>query len=322
VYVVDGVGSPCAWYRCYTPGGELKRCGHEVQVVERLVPQLADWADVVVFERRFDDEVVPAIQYCRSRGKIAVYEIDDDLWNIHPGNPARDTFSRPGVLPTIEEAIRACDFATTTTPLLAARLHSLNRDVRVLPNMLPDEYWRFDGPKEQSQDHVVIGWAGTATHAPDLALLEDTIPLLLDRYPNVDFVYAGSAEKPVEHERVHRIPAVGFPQYPFLVSAFDIGLAPLQDTLFNRCKSDLKVLEYAMSGIPVVASKVEPYERSIEHGRNGFLARNGKDWLKQLARLIEDADLRTDMGRRAQGFAKRRLISREIGLWEKAYGLC
>ena len=42
---------------------------------------------------------------------------------------------------------------------------------------------------------------------------------------------------------------------------FDIGVAPLAYNVFNRSKSDIKVLEYASLGIPAVASDVRPVRR-------------------------------------------------------------
>jgi glycosyltransferase involved in cell wall biosynthesis len=76
-----------------------------------------------------------------------------------------------------------------------------------------------------------------------------------------------------------------------------------------------------MVGLPVVASHVESYAHSIVNGENGFIAKNSKDWLKYLRRLVEDAELRDEMGRAAKQLAESRTIDKNIALWEKAYGL-
>jgi hypothetical protein len=47
----------------------------------------------------------------------------------------------------------------------------------------------------------------------------------------------------------------------------DIWVAPLQDNLFNRCKSSLKFLEYSALGVPGVFSQLDPYERSSATAR-------------------------------------------------------
>ena len=60
------------------------------------------------------------------------------------------------------------------------------------------------------------------------------------------------------------------------------GLAPLEDTPFNRAKSDLKFLEYSALGLPTVASRVTPYLGIDAHG--GVLADNS-DALRFYERL-------------------------------------
>ena len=76
-----------------------------------------------------------------------------------------------------------------------------------------------------------------------------------------------------------------------------------------------------MIGLPIVASRVAPYERSLKHGETGFFARNPKDWLKHLSNLIENPELRVRLATNARAWAETRTIDRNTGLWERAYGL-
>ncbi len=76
-----------------------------------------------------------------------------------------------------------------------------------------------------------------------------------------------------------------------------------------------------MVGLPVVASHVAPYARSIKHGENGYLAKNAKDWLKYLRLLITDYETRARIAAEARAFAETRLISDNVDRWVKAYGL-
>lgn len=321
LYVSETMNA-CAWYRSITPGKALADHGHHVRVEERLTSELVEWADLIVLQRVHDPNVASAIGHCKARGKLTIYELDDDLWNVHRDSGAHTFYSTPEVLKATEDGIRAADRVTTTTDHLAVRLRTLNRNVYVLPNMLPDAYWDYDQPVVQSSDLITIGWAGTNTHLPDLKLLGGVIEQLLDRYPNVEFRWAGMREIPFRHhERMRPLSTVLLEEYPDLLGSFHIGLAPVVDSVFNRSKSDLKFVEYAGRGIPVIASRTEAYQATLQHGVTGFLAKNPKDWLQFLTRLIEDVDLRTTMGRNAMEYARTRMISRNIGLWERAYGL-
>jgi glycosyltransferase involved in cell wall biosynthesis len=81
---------------------------------------------------------------------------------------------------------------------------------------------------------------------------------------------------------------------------WDIGIAPLADTPFNACKSDLKAREYMAAGIPAVYSRVAPYAATIRHGETGFLASTRKEWLEALDALADDPGLRERMGKAAR----------------------
>ena len=76
----------------------------------------------------------------------------------------------------------------------------------------------------------------------------------------------------------------------------DIGLAPLPDNRFTRGKCTFKILEYACSGLPVVASPVGVHSDFLLDGESGFLARDNKEWVEKMTTLIEDAPLREKMG--------------------------
>ncbi|MEM2073841.1 MAG: hypothetical protein QXO33_04765 [Nitrososphaeria archaeon] len=77
---------------------------------------------------------------------------------------------------------------------------------------------------------------------------------------------------------------------------FDIGLAPLQDTIFNRCKSALKFYEYSIFGIPTAASNVIPY--SLEC--NYLIDNTYESWFEKLGALISDEKLRKRVAEEAR----------------------
>ena len=78
-----------------------------------------------------------------------------------------------------------------------------------------------------------------------------------------------------------------------LENRFDIGLAPLDDDGFSRCKYFNKYLEYSVRGIVGIYSRVEPYTFIVKDGENGLLSENDpSSWLDKLSRAIEDPQLR------------------------------
>src|SRR5206468_5480658 len=88
----------------------------------------------------------------------------------------------------------------------------------------------------------------------------------------------------------------------------DIGIIPIdpQDNLEGwNLKSENRLTMKMCVGLPVIATPIPSYERVIEQGRNGFLARTEHDWLACLDALRDPA-LRRDMG----GTARQTVIKR------------
>lgn len=259
------------WYRAEVPAAELRRRGHEAVVADKLEKDQVPALDVLVLHRQFGQGARAALEDANAQGVLTVYDIDDDYWNISPENPVFRRWRQPGIIESLEACVREARAVTTPSPELAEFLRRLNGKVLVLPNMLPVESW--PPPKRVvDEERVVLGWGGSASHVPDLRILSGVVEQIVAEDPRVEFHCHGLKEVPfAEHERIHVLPGVPLAEYPELVATFDVGLVPLLDTQENRRKSDLKVLEYGAAGLPVVASKVALYERSVRHGENGFL---------------------------------------------------
>ena len=105
----------------------------------------------------------------------------------------------------------------------------------------------------------------------------------------------------------------GFVNWITQQEGWDIGLAPLADTTFNRCKSAIKTLDYAVLGLAVVASDVAAYRGSLADGPGGMLVPNRPEaWFAALSRLVRDAELRRGLARGAMtAFATSGTLARQ-----------
>lgn len=320
VYVVSSYfGS--AWYRGHAPGMVLKARGHDVTLATQLSRHMLENLDVFVVAQIEHPRVLELIQSLNAQGCMTVFETDDDYWALHPENAASQYWTHER-LQALARVVQACQVVTVSTPELADVMRPMNPNVRVLPNMLPDEHWPAERKPINRGDDLVLGWAGSPSHAADMRIILPILKQLLDEFPQLTVRLAGAPERWSDpHPRIELVPWVRVEEYASVLQGFDIGVAPLQDTRFNRCKSDLKYVEYSMVGIPTVASHVMSYSNTIKPGVNGYLARNTKDWLKHLRRLIESPDLREQIASEAHAYAQTRLMSTNVHRWEKTYGL-
>jgi glycosyltransferase involved in cell wall biosynthesis len=97
--------------------------------------------------------------------------------------------------------------------------------------------------------------------------------------------------------------------YAMNYSKFDISLAPIKNHIFNRMKSQLKVIEAGFYKKAIIASEVGPYTIDLKHclkdgmfvDGNAMLVqenRNHGDWAKFIKKLVTNPNLITDMGER------------------------
>jgi glycosyltransferase involved in cell wall biosynthesis len=321
LYVVDDF-SGSTWYRCQVPGRELAEHGHELRLQESVSPEDVEWCDVMVVQRLWRPEILTAVQEANAAGKMTVFDIDDDYWCLNPTNAAAEFWRMPGTLDGLVQVMRACKLVTVSTEPLRRVIERFGCPVTVLRNMLPDAYWPSAAKPPNLTDDLVIGWAGSPTHYEDLAEVTRVLPQLLDQYPKLDVWFAGILPGHFpEHARLNYLPAVSIEDYAHTLYNFDIGIIPLLDNRFNVAKSDLKLLEFSMIGLPTVVSRVVSYEDSVRSGETALFASSAKDWLRQTRKLIVDPDLRATMGAKAREWAETRLMSRNYHLWERAYGI-
>jgi glycosyltransferase involved in cell wall biosynthesis len=307
--------SGCGEYRVKLPLGELAKHGHEVKLMEGGTGDKAAGYQIIVAQRTDKYDALPVWRRFKSHARL-VYEIDDDVFSTTPVNwMAHRVYSKLEVQDAVSHAAEVADMVTVTTPALAEVMSRFNTNVRVLPNHVPAELLNMVRPR---RDKVTVGWAGGASHAADIAMVAPQLRRLIDR-DGVDLHLIGT-DYSETIKRVCRFSRweKNLPDYYANID-FDVGIAPLTGTVFDRSKSAIKALEYAGLGIPVVASDCEPYREFVIDGVTGFLVRREHEWSRRLRELVNDAGMREQMGVKAKENARNWTIDRGWKLWAAAY---
>ena len=249
---------------------------------------------------------------CRARGVPVVYELDDNLLDLHHDAPW-EPYTGDALRGVVTFLIRQADGVIVSTPALAERLASLRPGVLVVPNAL-DERLFESGPERGAPDSSVftIGYMGTFTHEADLRMVLAPLRALLRRHAGrVRLELVGVAEHRVaslfEGLQFRGRETGGADAYPRFVPwirqnlRWDVAIAPLEDDAFTRCKSDLKYLDYGALGIPGVFSDVRPYRDTVRHRETGLLAANDeKAWADALEEIVSDTALRARLAANAR----------------------
>jgi glycosyltransferase involved in cell wall biosynthesis len=111
-------------------------------------------------------------------------------------------------------------------------------------------------------------------------------------------------------------------ELPAYFAAADVAIYPCDDTLINRTKCAVKLIELMASGVPVVADDVGQNGEYIEHGISGLLVSAGDmdSFVSSVVQLLRDKGLRAKLGEGArrrilEEFSWGRLVARVEGVY-------
>lgn len=250
----------------------------------------------IVFSSYYTDPTETAVLWGAQQlsGTKTVIDVDDNLYDIDPLNPVLlkigDATSYDGAY-FVRKIVQQAQFITTTNKALATLLKNTSAvapKTYVIPNFIADEYRH--GPISNG-DAVVIGYFGSSSHYQDLheTGLLPALQRIMHDHKQTRFVVVG---QPIDEYLPRRrtatvdiVPPYQWTSSLFPSLSFDIGLAPLIDSAFNRCKSDIKWQEYTRMGAAVIASNVGPYQ-TLPAGTVTTVNNTEADWYHALDKLL------------------------------------
>lgn len=325
VLIVAELSIPqCKRYRVDQKAEMFRRLGFETTVIT--------WTDAVACRNELQlsalavfyrvpavPAVIELIDEARRLGIASFFDIDDLVFDEeeYQHNSNLLTLSKREREELLEgarlygEALTRCDHAIASTATLARRMRNRARgETLVVENGLDDAVLEIAQqvrrrPPARNPGLVTIGYgSGTRTHDADFSVAADALLEVLLRHPEVRLAIHGFLQLPESFKQVSdqvvRIPFLAADDYLRAVASWDISIAPLESTVFNDAKSNIKFLEAAVFGVPTVCSPAAAFKDQVEHGRSGFIASTTAEWVTALETLIADVQLRARIGAEAE----------------------
>lgn len=188
----------------------------------------------------------------------------------------------------------------------------------VCHNNIAAEDWPTPIPRE---DRIRVGWMGSPSHVWDVEII--WAAMMHARNLGSETVMVGHDPTSVEYDpmlpgaerskaKTEAWKKVGLKIVPWTTPdkfrrtalPFDIGLAPLLSNDFTAGKSDVKAIEYTVSGAAVVLQNMPVYSRHWTHGETCLLAGSAQEFLEHTELLIKDENLRQRLVTNAQQYVK------------------
>lgn len=272
--------------------------------------------DFVLFSRTIDlTGLTPHIVSKIKKQSKVVIDIDD-YWFLGNGHILYEDWKKQGMSMTIQNGIALADYVICTTNHLAEKIKPVNKNVFVIPNAVyPEVYYQFVPNPVPRNGELRCGWLGGNCHSEDIELLYESCErLYFEKIPVKLFMsYAPTKEvldgkslgvydyyeliftngrKNTNYQRIGVTDVYSYGQgYNF----FDVALAPLKNTTFNTCKSELKIIEAGFHKKGLLVSKTKPYT-DICNDKNSIVCDSKNDWFKGMKKYLNNPDMLSDHG--------------------------
>jgi len=301
-------------------------------------------ADIIVFHRPEQKDKLEAARLLKAEGKKIVFD-NDDTYKDYGGfkfneymDEARLKHGLDRINDTIDTFIKEADLVTCSTEFLKKEYEQLNPNVVVLPNCVDPFY--FPEPLRNETDVVRIGITGSVGITSDI----DVLKPILEHYNNDKRVQIVLLSMPPKGENeiykelykeeyafwetinMEWHPYVPTEQYYEYLNdlKLDFVIIPRYDSLFNRCKSNLKFLENSMLEIPSICQAFStgdsPYQQNPADKDYLLLANTTEEWIEQMEKLITDKEFRRELGAKARAYVEENYnIETKAHLWSDAY---
>lgn len=240
----------------------------------------------------------PADRFHETRNFLTVFEMDD--------NP----FALGWDLEMVVGNICGYHAIQTSTPELADRFREYHPEVAVFGNHL-HSIRPFN--RRVPGGTIKILFAAVSREAGWRAIMPAYREVLAAHGNRIETIVVGDRgffDALGECRKVFH-PVLPYEDYRAMLDASDIALLPLADNAFDRCKSDLKFLECAEAGVPVLASHVV-YGDTVKPEKTGFIYRDAEEFKRHLHALIDSFDMRARIATAAYDYvsSERRLADR------------
>jgi|TARA_B100000315_G_scaffold255046_1_gene297419 2-polyprenyl-3-methyl-5-hydroxy-6-metoxy-1,4-benzoquinol methylase/glycosyltransferase involved in cell wall biosynthesis len=314
-------------------GGEFR-----INSIHEIDRDDLDWSDVVVLQREANPHVLDVMTELRELNKTVIFEIDDLLTDVPAYLTVHDHCVR--MRPYLEKALQMADAVTVSTEPLRHQLIAHNENTFLVPNCSAPVY-----PVINHYD-VEADPLGEPLSEENLPAPQATLVIASSDTVRVDFIMLTLRRLLDEADPAIRLVGIGPPGRFLRKQGFEIevhpmmeydhfkaflanlenaiGIIPLDDSVFNRCKSAIKYLDYSFAGIPSICSSIPPYSDVITNGSNGFLCPEDPDaWFDTIKELSSSAMLRKKIARAALVYCQREHgLYRSAAAWRNVLARC
>jgi glycosyltransferase involved in cell wall biosynthesis len=224
--------------------------------------------------------------------KDFIYDFDDAIW-LPNYSQSNAKFQKLKAYGKVKRIIKWAKHVTVGNDFLKEYALQFNKNITVIPTTI-DNVNVHNKNTDHEREVPIIGWTGTHTTMEYLHML---LPVLNDLKKEHNFKFRVISNHPPELDFEY-LEYVQWNKETEIkdLSEINIGVMPLEDSIWTKGKCGFKGLQYMSLQIPAVMSNVGVNSTIIQHKKNGFLCNSLDDWKETLSSLLKDVELRRKIG--------------------------
>jgi hypothetical protein len=239
------------------------------------------WADVVVIQRPYTDQMVSVATVVKELGRPLVVDWDDDLSCVPDWNPHIESFAN--ALPNLIKLSQMADVVTPSSTAIQKKVISWGgKRVELVKNAIDDIFKTL--PKLPRKDHIV--WRGGASHQKDMDIAKDMLKAM--SHKNTIIFLGDKPEWASELRQVKTVGILDYANYIMLLNqlAPKMMVLPLVDCPFNHARSDIGAQEAYLVGAEVWHNHIGEYKNLPTKGTPRWLSETNAQRMQILESLV------------------------------------
>jgi glycosyltransferase involved in cell wall biosynthesis len=335
-YLADYGG--CGYYRCVAPD-LLLNLYQKAVVTETtcmiLDPRYYTSVEAVKLQRQATPSQLSFVKHLAELKKQTklklIYEVDDVVFaeDIPLYNRNRDAFTSKEIQNSIKEILSMMDEITVTSEYFRDYMieKSGNKNVSVLPNYLMkwwfDRYYNLSDliknyEKNKKKPIIAIFASGTHVDVLNRVQQQDDFAPVIKHIERTRFDYQwhfyGSFPLPlkpyIDNGQIKFFPWVQLPEFAQTIanSGAQLTFASLQDNNFNRCKSNIKLIEAGAIGLPCICPDMVTYKDAI------LKYKTGDEFIDLIKSSLKNQTVYADLCKKSRAHAEKFWLDTESNL--------
>lgn len=251
-------------------------------------------ADLVIFTRCRQGNILGMIDYCNMQKIPTMYMLDDNWINIaedFPGDYGQMFSPGSSDYDVFYAALQKCKGVITFTEPLSQVLSKVNSNVYLMPLSIQ----MSKGIREKTEAKVV-GYMGSLRYSNQAFY---ALKRIRDEYPSLTVILIGTLSNEQRYifsgSNVIYSSYLAYPHYQAFIEQYqpDILIAPLEGNRTCEAKCPNKYLEMGSMRAAGIYSNVRPYTDVIEQNINGILVEEEtvEHWYNAIKTLIDNTDI-------------------------------